>query len=280
MRLGCNQPLGPLALADHIGLDTVLSIIEVIQRGTGDAKYRPCPLLRNYVDAGWLGRKTGRGVYVCECDGDESAERRRACVDCFLGRGGGEGESGGGRARGGGGVDSSCVSRTRVRSPHPNQKKNTKHRRQRAARRRAGVRRYLIGAPPHPRPALSRRCCAPQPLSVKPAHAFDDDDLCRMSINMLWGGRGARRRAAVAVLLLLLLRCLASAPTRPRALLRAHFSAFLTMLRVYYTISGVGFITLESRRLSRSLIITTAKTRSCPRWWPPCMRRPRCRARS
>jgi 3-hydroxyacyl-CoA dehydrogenase len=66
MRLGCAQPLGPLALADHIGLETVLSILEVMQHGMGDPKYRPCPLLRNYVDAGWLGRKTGRGVYTCQ----------------------------------------------------------------------------------------------------------------------------------------------------------------------------------------------------------------------
>jgi 3-hydroxybutyryl-CoA dehydrogenase len=65
MKLGTNQPLGPLALADHIGLDTALSILEVMQQGLGDPKYRPCPLLRNYVDAGWLGRKTGRGVYTC-----------------------------------------------------------------------------------------------------------------------------------------------------------------------------------------------------------------------
>lgn len=65
MRLGTNQPLGPLALADAIGLDTALSICEVMHHGMGDPKYRPCPLLRNYVDAGWLGRKTGRGVYTC-----------------------------------------------------------------------------------------------------------------------------------------------------------------------------------------------------------------------
>jgi 3-hydroxybutyryl-CoA dehydrogenase len=63
MRLGTNQPMGPLQLADFIGLDTCLYIGEVLHRGLGDDKYRPCPLLRQYVDAGWLGRKTGRGFY-------------------------------------------------------------------------------------------------------------------------------------------------------------------------------------------------------------------------
>lgn len=66
MKLGTNQPMGPLALADFIGLDTCLAIMEVLHQGLGDAKYRPCPLLRQYVDAGWLGRKAGRGVYVYE----------------------------------------------------------------------------------------------------------------------------------------------------------------------------------------------------------------------
>ena len=62
LKLGMNHPMGPLALADLIGLDTVLSILEVLHAGLGD-KYRPCPLLRKYVKAGWLGRKTGRGFY-------------------------------------------------------------------------------------------------------------------------------------------------------------------------------------------------------------------------
>lgn len=62
MKLGMNHPMGPLALADLIGLDTVLSIMEVLHEGLGD-KYRPCPLLRKYVKAGWLGRKSGRGFY-------------------------------------------------------------------------------------------------------------------------------------------------------------------------------------------------------------------------
>ncbi len=64
MKLGMNHPMGPLTLADLIGLDTCLAILEVLQKGLGDSKYRACPLLRKYVDAGWLGRKTGRGFYV------------------------------------------------------------------------------------------------------------------------------------------------------------------------------------------------------------------------
>jgi 3-hydroxybutyryl-CoA dehydrogenase len=63
MKLGMNHPMGPLALADLIGLDTVLAVLEVLKSGLGDDKYRPCPLLRKYVDAGWLGQKTGRGFY-------------------------------------------------------------------------------------------------------------------------------------------------------------------------------------------------------------------------
>jgi 3-hydroxybutyryl-CoA dehydrogenase len=64
MKLGMNHPMGPLELADLIGLDTCLSILEVLHEGFGDSKYRPCPLLRKYVDAGYLGRKTGRGFYA------------------------------------------------------------------------------------------------------------------------------------------------------------------------------------------------------------------------
>ncbi len=63
MRLGANHPMGPLALADLIGLDTCLAVMETLFNGFGDSKYRPCPLLRKYVEAGWLGRKTGRGFY-------------------------------------------------------------------------------------------------------------------------------------------------------------------------------------------------------------------------
>jgi 3-hydroxybutyryl-CoA dehydrogenase len=63
MKLGTNQPMGPLTLADFIGLDTCLAILRVLHDGLGDSKYRPCPLLVQYVDAGWLGKKTGRGVY-------------------------------------------------------------------------------------------------------------------------------------------------------------------------------------------------------------------------
>jgi 3-hydroxybutyryl-CoA dehydrogenase len=64
MKLGMNHPMGPLALADLIGLDTCVSILDVLQRGLGDPKYRACPLLRKYVAAGWLGRKSGRGFYT------------------------------------------------------------------------------------------------------------------------------------------------------------------------------------------------------------------------
>ena len=72
MATGANHPVGPLALADRIGLDTVLAICEVLHRDLADPKFRPCPLLRRYVEAGRLGRKTGRGFYVYE----ESGERR------------------------------------------------------------------------------------------------------------------------------------------------------------------------------------------------------------
>jgi 3-hydroxybutyryl-CoA dehydrogenase len=63
MKLGANHPMGPLELADFIGLDTCLSIMQVLYEGLADSKYRPCPLLVKYVEAGWLGRKTGRGFY-------------------------------------------------------------------------------------------------------------------------------------------------------------------------------------------------------------------------
>ncbi len=66
MKLGTNVPMGPLTLADFIGLDTCLAIMEVLHGGLGDSKYRPSPLLRKYVEAGWLGRKAGRGFYTYE----------------------------------------------------------------------------------------------------------------------------------------------------------------------------------------------------------------------
>jgi 3-hydroxybutyryl-CoA dehydrogenase len=64
MQLGCNHPMGPLALADFIGLDTCLAVMEVLHRELGEDKYRPAPLLRKYVAAGWLGRKSGRGFFT------------------------------------------------------------------------------------------------------------------------------------------------------------------------------------------------------------------------
>lgn len=66
MKLGMNHPMGPLTLADFIGLDTCLYIMEVLHEGFGDSKYRPCPLLRQYVQAGWYGKKAGRGFYTYE----------------------------------------------------------------------------------------------------------------------------------------------------------------------------------------------------------------------
>ena len=69
MTAGANHPVGPLALADRIGLDTVLAICEVLYQDLGNPKFRPSPLLRRYVEAGWLGRKTGRGFYLYEASG-------------------------------------------------------------------------------------------------------------------------------------------------------------------------------------------------------------------
>ncbi|NVK18791.1 MAG: 3-hydroxybutyryl-CoA dehydrogenase [Methylocystaceae bacterium] len=74
MRLGANHPMGPLQLADFIGLDTCLAIMNVLHDGLADTKYRPCPLLVKYVEAGWLGRKTGRGFY--DYSGDEPVPTR------------------------------------------------------------------------------------------------------------------------------------------------------------------------------------------------------------
>ncbi len=74
MKLGANHPMGPLQLADFIGLDTCLSIMQVLYEGLADSKYRPCPLLVKYVEAGWLGRKAGRGFY--DYRGDEPVPTR------------------------------------------------------------------------------------------------------------------------------------------------------------------------------------------------------------
>jgi 3-hydroxybutyryl-CoA dehydrogenase len=73
MKLGMNHPMGPLTLADFVGLDTCLAILRVLHRGLGDDKYRPCPLLVQMVDAGWLGKKTGRGFYLYAGPGGERA---------------------------------------------------------------------------------------------------------------------------------------------------------------------------------------------------------------
>jgi 3-hydroxybutyryl-CoA dehydrogenase len=77
INLGLNHPMGPCALMDLIGLDTTLAILEVLHRELGDPKYRPCPLLRQYVAAGWLGRKTGRGFYHYPAAAPVAAEEKR-----------------------------------------------------------------------------------------------------------------------------------------------------------------------------------------------------------
>jgi 3-hydroxybutyryl-CoA dehydrogenase len=77
MKLGMNHPMGPLELADFVGLDTLAAIMDVLREGLGDPKYRACPLLREYVAAGWLGRKSGLGFY----DWREGAKRARTDVN-------------------------------------------------------------------------------------------------------------------------------------------------------------------------------------------------------
>jgi 3-hydroxybutyryl-CoA dehydrogenase len=76
MKMGMNHPMGPLTLADFIGLDTCLYIMETLYEGFGDSKYRPCPLLRKYVKAGWLGKKSGRGFYVYESEREVASSSR------------------------------------------------------------------------------------------------------------------------------------------------------------------------------------------------------------
>jgi 3-hydroxybutyryl-CoA dehydrogenase len=80
MKLGMNHPMGPLTLADFIGLDVCLAILEVLHDGLGDPKYRPCPLLKRMVDAGWLGRKTGRGFTDTRAARPIPYPGRRACA--------------------------------------------------------------------------------------------------------------------------------------------------------------------------------------------------------
>jgi 3-hydroxybutyryl-CoA dehydrogenase len=75
MKLGMNHPMGPLTLADFIGLDTCLSILRVLHQGLGDDKYRPCPLLVQMVDAGWLGKKAGRGFYTYSGPGGDRVQK-------------------------------------------------------------------------------------------------------------------------------------------------------------------------------------------------------------
>ena len=77
MTTGANHPLGPLALADRIGLDSVLAICEILSQDLGDPKFRPCPLLRRYVEVGWLGRKSGRGFYVYQKQSAISSQHRQ-----------------------------------------------------------------------------------------------------------------------------------------------------------------------------------------------------------
>ena len=84
MRLGANHPMGPLQLADFIGLDTALSVMQLLHEGLADPKYRPCPLLVKYVEAGWLGRKTQRGFYDYRSgNADSDAIIRCRAERCF-----------------------------------------------------------------------------------------------------------------------------------------------------------------------------------------------------
>ena len=83
MKLGANHPMGPLTLADFIGLDTCLSIMQVLHDGLADTKYRPCPLLVKYVEAGWVGRKAGRGFYDYSGDAPVPTRDSRAAQDAY-----------------------------------------------------------------------------------------------------------------------------------------------------------------------------------------------------
>ena len=85
MKLGMNHPMGPLTLADFIGLDVCLAILEVLHQGLGDPKYRPCPLLRRMVDAGHLGRKSGQGVYTYETYVNHRGTETRRTHGDFIG---------------------------------------------------------------------------------------------------------------------------------------------------------------------------------------------------
>ena len=101
MKLGANHPMGPLELGDFIGLDTVLSIMNVLYDGLADSKYRPCPLLVKYVEAGWLGRKAGRGSTTTAAN-TRCRRGRGAVIKANFPKRKGKGSRGGAQGGGGG----------------------------------------------------------------------------------------------------------------------------------------------------------------------------------
>ena len=115
MRLGAHHPMGPLELADFIGLDTCLSVMQVLHEGLADSKYRPCPLLVKYVEAGWLGKKTQRGFYDYRGAeaGADAAERPRTALDSEMPPGGSDAELDAVSSR----ATAAAAARTAARSP-------------------------------------------------------------------------------------------------------------------------------------------------------------------